>query len=173
MTNSVDDTRAFGGVLANSVAIGDVIVLVGDLGAGKTAFVQGFSSALGVTTPVTSPTFTLANRYTGTLVVNHLDVYRFDSINEAHDLALPELFDEGVTLVEWGSKILPLLSAQYLTVEILFQLPDRGLDIAAVDVGNRDDVRFIELEARGEDWHLRSDRLQADLKPWLLRGLFC
>ena len=163
-TSSVSDTQAFGGVLAGLTTVGDVIILVGDLGAGKTAFVQGFSSALGVTTQVTSPTFTLANRYTGTLMVNHIDVYRFTHLGEANDLALSELFDDGVTLVEWGDKILSLLPEQYLTVKIRF-LSDSDDSMVNSDV--EDDIRLIELVARGETWSARSERLLAGLEPWM------
>lgn len=123
-TASADETRALGGAVAGVAAAGDVIVLVGDLGAGKTAFTQGFAAALGVTAPVTSPTFTLANRYEGSITVNHLDVYRFDHPDEAHDLALEELIDDGITLVEWGDAIAGMLPADHLTVKIRFRSDD-------------------------------------------------
>ena len=119
-TAGVAQTRALGAAVAAVVDVGDVVVLVGDLGAGKTAFVQGFAASLGVVAPVTSPTFTLANRYEGRLVVNHLDVYRFDRPEEASDLALPEILDEGVTLVEWGDTISSALPAEHLSVRIRF-----------------------------------------------------
>ena len=133
-TVAVDETRALGGAVAAVVDTGDVLVLVGDLGAGKTAFVQGFAATLGVTAPVTSPTFTLANRYEGRLVVNHLDVYRFDSPEEVGDLALPELLDEGVTLVEWGDTIASALPVEHLSVTIRF--------------GSGDNDRSFELRGR-------------------------
>ena len=151
-TAAVDETRALGGAVAAVVDTGDVVVLVGDLGAGKTAFVQGLAAALGVTAPVTSPTFTLANRYVGRLVVNHLDVYRFDDPEEAADLALPELLDEGVTLVEWGDTILSDLPAEHLSVRIRF--------------GSGDNERGFELRSHGESWQCRADRLRAALEPW-------
>ena len=151
-TATVDETRALGGAVAAVVATGDVVVLVGDLGAGKTAFVQGFAAALGVAAPVTSPTFTLANRYEGRLVINHLDVYRFDGLAEVRDLALPELLDEGVTLVEWGDTISPALPAERLSVTIRF--------------GSGDNDRCFELRSRGESWQRRTDRLAAALQPW-------
>lgn len=156
-TTSADDTRDLGAAVAGLIETGDVIVLVGDLGAGKTAFVQGFARALGVTVPVTSPTFTLANRYTGdatmvTMVVNHLDVYRFNHPDEAHDLALPELLDEGVTLVEWGDTILGLLPAHYLRVTIRFS--------------SRDNDRSLDIQGWGKPWATRAQRLNAALNPW-------
>ena len=151
-TAGVDETRALGGAVATLVAVGDVVVLVGDLGAGKTAFVQGFAASLGVTAPVTSPTFTLANRYEGRLVVNHLDVYRFDCPEEVSDLALPELLDDGVTLVEWGDTIASALPSEQLSVTIRF--------------GDRDDDRSFELRGQGETWNRRADRLRAALEGW-------
>ena len=151
-TAGVAETRALGAAVAAIVHNGDVVVLVGDLGAGKTAFVQGFASTLDVTAPVTSPTFTLANRYEGRLVVNHLDVYRFDCPDEVSDLALPELLDEGVTLVEWGDTISAALPAEHLSVTIRF--------------GAGDDDRSFELRSHGESWQRRADQLKAALEPW-------
>ncbi len=153
-TATVEETRALGGAVAALVDTGDVLVLVGDLGAGKTAFVQGFAATLGVTAPVTSPTFTLANRYEGLLVVNHLDVYRFDGPEEVNDLALPELLDEGVTLVEWGDTVASALPAEHLSVTIRF--------------GCGDTDRSFELRGHGESWQRRADRLSAALVPWTL-----
>ena len=151
-TAGVDQTRALGGAVATLVDAGDVVVLVGDLGAGKTAFVQGFAASLGVTAPVTSPTFTLANRYEGRLVVNHLDVYRFEHFGEVQDLALPELLDDGVTLVEWGDTISLALPAEHLSVTIRF--------------GDGDDDRSFELRGQGETWNRRADPMGAALEPW-------
>ncbi len=151
-TAAADETRAAGGAVAAVAETGDVVVLVGDLGAGKTAFVQGFAAALGVTAAVTSPTFTLANRYQGRLVVNHLDVYRFDGPAEVVDLALPELLDDGVTLVEWGDTITADLPADRLSVTISF--------------GDGPDDRRLELECVGESWRFRSHRLSDALQPW-------
>lgn len=153
-TVTVDGTKSLGAAVAAIVDTGDVVVLVGDLGAGKTAFVQGFAAALGVTAPVTSPTFTLANRYQGRLVVNHLDVYRFDCPDEVSDLALPEILDDGVTLVEWGDTISSDLPTEHLSVTIRF--------------GAGDDERRFEMLGLGESWQRRADRLRSATEPWAL-----
>ena len=85
-------------------------------------------------------------------MVNHLDVYRFDCPEEVSDLALPELLDEGVTLVEWGDTISSDLPPERLSVTIRF--------------GRGDDDRSFELRGRGEAWQRRADRLGAALEPW-------
>ena len=151
-TAGVAQTRALGSAVAELVETGDVLLLAGDLGAGKTAFVQGFAAGLGVTAPVTSPTFTLANRYQGRIVVNHVDVYRFERLEEVRDLALPELIEEGVTLVEWGDVISSELPVERLAIRIRF--------------GSGDDDRSLELEAWGESWDRRMPMLHTALRPW-------
>lgn len=151
-TSAVEQTRLLAGAVAGLVDDGDLLLLVGDLGAGKTAFTQGFADALGVRTPVTSPTFTLANRYLGRLIVNHLDVYRLENLTETRDLAIPELLEQGVTLIEWGRMILPALPAERLDVSIKF--------------GDGDDDRCIELNAVGDNWVSRVGALRAATQNW-------
>lgn len=151
-TVSAAATRDLAAAIAPLVVDGDLLVLVGDLGAGKTAFTQGICRALGVEEPVTSPTFTLANRYQGTMVVNHLDVYRIEALAEAEDLALVELLDEGLTLIEWGDIILPAL-------------PDDRLDVR-ITFGSGDDDRVLELSAVGPRWEDRLAPLSAALSEW-------
>ena len=133
--------------MAALVQAGDLLVLCGDLGAGKTAFTQGFGRALGVTTPITSPTFTLANRYEGdALTVNHLDVYRLSHIDEVRDLGLHELIDSrSVTLVEWGDAIVGALPGGYLEVRL------------SLGVGSDD--RLLEFRIIGPDWADREECL--------------
>ena len=99
-----EDMRDLGTAIASMLSGGDVIVLTGDLGAGKTTFVQGAAKALGVTDKVASPTFTLVKRYRGSRPVNHVDVYRLDRIQEVIDLGFEDLLDpDGVTFVEWAT----------------------------------------------------------------------
>ena len=109
-TASADETRAVAAALAAHLEAGDVVVLVGDLGAGKTTFAQGIARGLGVEGPVTSPTFTLVQQYAGRLPVAHVDVYRLDRIQELHDLGFEELIDgPGVTIIEWGDTVRQVL----------------------------------------------------------------
>ena len=138
-TTSAEGTRAVAGAVAALVVAGDLLVLAGDLGAGKTAFTQGLGAALGVTEPITSPTFTLAQRYQGRLRVHHLDVYRLDSVDEAADLDIGELLDDdAVTVVEWGDTILGALPADYLEVRFTF--------------GDGDDDRMVTFAVVGPGW---------------------
>jgi tRNA threonylcarbamoyladenosine biosynthesis protein TsaE len=152
-TESVDETRALAGAVASLSQPGDLLLLTGDLGAGKTAFVQGFGRALGVDEPITSPTFTLAQRYDGARVIHHLDVYRLDQLHEVLDLGLEELLDEGgVVLVEWGDAVLPVVPADYLQVRLAF-----------VD---GDDQRQLTFRPVGSRWTARRRILGEAVAPW-------
>ena len=139
-TTSVEATRAFGRALAAHLRPGDVIVLTGDLGAGKTACSQGIAAGLGVTERVTSPTFTIVQEYEGDVPVQHLDLYRLGSVQEVLDLGLDETIDDRVTLVEWGDVALAALPEEHLELVITL-VPDAG-----------DDVRTITATGRGARW---------------------
>jgi tRNA threonylcarbamoyladenosine biosynthesis protein TsaE len=152
-TSHVDGTKAVGSTLASFARAGDLILLEGDMGAGKTAFVQGFASALGVTEGVTSPTFTLAHEYDGRLLINHLDVYRLDRLAETVDLALEELLDgEGVTLIEWGDAVLAALPADYLEIRLTF--------------GAEPDDRVFDMRFVGLEWASRWPAIVDALEMW-------
>lgn len=116
-TKSAEETRRAGAALAPELRSGDVVLLVGGLGAGKTTFVQGLAEALGVTEDVTSPTFTLCQVYKGHLTVMHADLWRLERLAEVVDLALDEGLEEGgVLLVEWGEGAAPLYGDESLLV---------------------------------------------------------
>ncbi|HNB93956.1 MAG TPA: tRNA (adenosine(37)-N6)-threonylcarbamoyltransferase complex ATPase subunit type 1 TsaE, partial [Microthrixaceae bacterium] len=124
-TASVLETRDLAAALAELARPSDLLVLVGDLGAGKTAFTQGFGRGLGIDEQITSPTFALVRSYTGRLDLYHLDVYRLEQVSEALDLGLSELLDDGsVTVIEWGDTIAPALPHDYLEVHLRFDVPD-------------------------------------------------
>lgn len=159
-TVDADATRALAAALAELARPGDVVLLAGDLGAGKTAFAQGFGRALGVDEPITSPTFTLVNRYEGRLALYHLDVYRLDRLDEVADLGLAEFLDEGaVLLIEWGDTITPVLPADFLEIRISLADPDA----ANPDL---DDHRQFSLRLVGDRWVARRRALAAALSPW-------
>jgi tRNA threonylcarbamoyladenosine biosynthesis protein TsaE len=151
-TTSVTATRDLAAAVAGLARPGDLLLLVGDLGAGKTAFTQGFARALGIDEAVTSPTFTLVRTYKGQLVVNHLDVYRLEHVQEAEDLGLSELLEDGVTLIEWGDTIVRALPSDYLEVRFAY--------------GERDDDRDVQLRIVGPSWSARQRSLTSALEPW-------
>ena len=158
-TTSPEGTRAVAAGLASLCGPGDVVLLIGELGAGKTVFAQGFGAALGVGGPITSPTFALVRQYrcgvgapVETLI--HADVYRTGSINEVVDLALAELVeDQAVAVVEWGELAAPALGDDAL--EVTLEAPPDP------DAGPGE-VRRITILGRGA-WAARLDEVGAAL----------
>ncbi len=156
-TASPAETRQLAGRLASMCRAGDVVLLVGDLGAGKTVFAQGFAAALGVAGPVTSPTFALVRHYrcgpdAPVAQLIHADVYRTGSVAEVADLALAELVEEdAVALVEWGDLAGPALGDSALEVTLV--VPD------ASGAPNR---RELSILGRGS-WQRRAAELEAVL----------
>lgn len=119
VTTSAAETEALAERLGRTLEARDVVALTGELGAGKTCFVQGLVRGLGVVVHATSPTFVLINEYGGRLPVRHLDAYRTTSLTELMELGLPELFDDdGVTVIEWAEKLGPLVPARAIHVHI-------------------------------------------------------
>jgi tRNA threonylcarbamoyladenosine biosynthesis protein TsaE len=109
-TVSASETEAVAAALAERLAPGDVVTVSGELGSGKTTFVRGACRALGVTSPVTSPTFTIGHRYPGRVDVSHLDLYRFAGVSPADWGDLEPYFEDAVVFVEWpeaGAGVLP------------------------------------------------------------------
>ena len=118
-TSSPEETDAAGQRLGATLGPGDVVALSGELGAGKTVFVQGLVRALGVTGGATSPTFVLVNEYRGRLPVHHVDAYRTASLAELLDLGVEEMMDgDGVTVIEWAERLEPVLPARAVRVRI-------------------------------------------------------
>ncbi len=159
-TTSVDQTRQVARALAPLCAPGDVVLLVGGLGAGKTAFAQGFGSGLGITEAITSPTFVLVRQYPvgGRAPLRsliHADVYRLDHLQEIVDLGLGQLVEDGgVALVEWGDAAEPVLGQGSLTVEL------------AVADDDDDDRRMITVTSTGGTWSGRWGAVVRSVEPW-------
>ncbi len=120
-TASVDETKQLASTLAAYLHPGDVVVLTGDLGAGKTHFVQGVAEGLGVSSPVTSPTFNILLEYReGALPLYHFDLYRLNSIDELEDTGYYETVEsDGVAFIEWGEKFPEALPYGYLEIRVL------------------------------------------------------
>lgn len=141
-------TRALGEVLGQRLAAGDVICLTGDLGAGKTLFVQGLAAGLGVTDDVTSPTFTILQVYDGgRLPLYHFDLYRLDDPGQLEDIGFTEYAGgRGAAVIEWADKFAAAMPEERLWVELR--------------LGNGEDERLISFEPVG----VRYRRLCEELK---------
>jgi tRNA threonylcarbamoyladenosine biosynthesis protein TsaE len=138
---TADDTWALGTELAGLLRPGDLVVLVGPLGAGKTALTQGIGAALGVREPVTSPTFVIARVHRdGRVPLVHVDAYRLGSVADVDDLDLDASAGESVTVVEWGQGLVEQLADEHLEVRL-----DR----------RDDDVRTAVLLPHGPGWEER------------------
>lgn len=119
-THSADETQALGQKLASRLAPGDVIAYFGDLGAGKTAFTRGLVQGLGITDPVTSPTYTIVNEYlSGRIPLFHFDMYRLSSSDELFDIGWEDYLSRGgVCAVEWSENVMDALPEDTVWVRI-------------------------------------------------------
>jgi tRNA threonylcarbamoyladenosine biosynthesis protein TsaE len=146
VTHSTGETLELARAVGELLRPGDVVSLVGDLGAGKTVFARGVARALGVTELVVSPSFTIVREYEGRVPLVHVDVYRIDAVQELHDLGFEEVVrDDAVTLVEWGDKVDGLLPGDRLDVRLA--------------PGAADDERVVEIEGHGHSWRARAPEL--------------
>jgi tRNA threonylcarbamoyladenosine biosynthesis protein TsaE len=157
-SRSPEETEAVASTVAVLCRPGDIVVLAGGLGAGKTTFARGFAAGLGVGAhePVASPTFGLVHVHdSGRIPLAHADLYRLGSMAELDDLGLRETADLGsVVLVEWGDVV-----------------EDRLGDVLCVDLGTvtEDSVREIAVSVRGARWESRWSRLVTALGDWTVR----
>ncbi|CAB4725540.1 unannotated protein [freshwater metagenome] len=154
-------THTIAGAIARLARAGDLVVLAGEMGSGKTWFAKGFASALGITDPVTSPTFTLVHSYSGgRLPLHHVDVYRLDRMSEVADLALAELLEEsgtgkgGVVLVEWGDVVAAMFGQDYLEIRL------------EADDEDPENARRLVVRPVGPGWAGRWDALGRSVGEW-------
>lgn len=148
-SKSPQQTRDIGAALGVLLRAGDVVVLDGELGAGKTTFTQGLGRGLQIPEPITSPTFVLARESQGQVgLLTHVDVYRLTSLVEWDDLDVD--IEGGITVIEWGERIASALPEDRLTIRLVAEGDDRQLEILAS--GDR---------SRQIQWQL-SDALQGD-----------
>jgi tRNA threonylcarbamoyladenosine biosynthesis protein TsaE len=160
-TSSSEETRRLAAALAPELGAGDLLLLVGDLGTGKTTFTQGLARGLGVTDPVTSPTFTLVRAYrcgpgpVRTLL--HADLYRLDRLQDVIDLGLGEMVeDDSVAVVEWGDVAASVFGPEVLTVELTTGPPREP---------GPDEDRILTYRLGGS-WSARRSALAGRLQPW-------
>lgn len=138
---TADEARGFGRALATLLRAGDLVVLTGELGAGKTTLTQGLGEGLGVRGPITSPTFVIARVHPserGGPDLVHVDAYRLGSLDELEDMDLDASVDGSVTVVEWGSGMVEQLTDSHLAITVM---ADR-----------ESEVRRLRLEAVGPRW---------------------
>ena len=147
-TRDAGETHELGRRLGTLLRAGDVVVLDGELGTGKTVLAKGIAVALGITEPVVSPTFTVVREYEASLPLVHVDVYRLDHLQELHDLGFDDLVGgEAVTVVEWGDRVSAVLPSDRLRV--------------LLEPGDSDDDRVVSVDAAGITWGERRDALAA------------
>lgn len=169
-SSTLQATHAIAAAIAASVRSGDVIVLAGEMGAGKTAFAQGFGAALGVTDHMTSPTYNLVHSHpAGRITLHHADLYRLSTQHEVADLAFAELAEAGgVLLVEWGDVVANSFG-EHLLVELTVDPSDdgpddgSGADSAGDGAGDGDAARLITVTGVGRTWAARWAQLERDL----------
>lgn len=125
---SYEDTVNIAKQLADTLKGGEFIAMYGDLGAGKTAFVQGLAKALGINQHITSPTFTIVNEYEGRLPLYHFDVYRIADPDEMYEIGYEEyVYGDGVCVIEWAELIEDLFPDSYIKLTIL-KNEEKGYD---------------------------------------------
>ena len=135
-TNSAEETFALGKALGEKASPGQIYTLDGDLGTGKTVFTQGVAAGLGITEPVSSPTFTIIQEYdTGRLPLYHFDVYRIGDIEEMEEIGYDDyFFGEGICLIEWADLIREILPEHVIRITIEKDL-EKGFDYRKITIG--------------------------------------
>lgn len=118
ISHNVEETENFAYKLAKQITSPRVICLIGNLGAGKTAFTRGFARYFGIEKGIASPTFTILLKYSGKVEINHYDLYRAEDYDELCDIGFEDQIDEGISLIEWPDRFLEYLPEDKITVKI-------------------------------------------------------
>lgn len=157
-TRSADETVSLGRLLGAMLLPGEVLLLTGQLGTGKTTFVRGIAAGLGVEDPPTSPTFTMMHVHDGgRFPLLHIDLFRCDSPREVIELGLEEMLDApSVTAIEWGDKASPIVPIDYLELEFVWDAADEN-------------VRTIQFRPSGR-WRSRMRELGDEVRSWAAGG---
>lgn len=137
ISNSENDTKAIANKLASKLKMGDVIVLSGDLGSGKTKFTEGFLAFWNLEDEISSPTFTIVNEYNSPeFNINHFDVYRLSDIDEFYAMGGMEYFENGISIIEWGEMIEDILPPY---IKIVFEKDEENEDKRTLNIESTDD----------------------------------
>ncbi len=149
-TNSPEETLAFAKNFAKLLKSGDIIVLTGDLGAGKTKFVEGFLSYFNLQDEISSPTFNIVNEYTNLEnKIYHFDVYRLEDSDEFYAIGGEEYFEKGICLIEWGEIIQDILPNEYIHITIIKDT-------------SSDNLRVLKIESIGEKYIDLLDKIKEE-----------
>jgi tRNA threonylcarbamoyladenosine biosynthesis protein TsaE len=140
LTLGEEETRALGERLGRQLRRGDIVLLSGDLGTGKTCLTQGIARGLDCSAPVNSPSFVLMNEYSGRETLFHVDLYRIEDIEELDDLGLWDYAERGVLVIEWPERGAELLPGDGLVIELRYG-----------DIDRQRRLRFLPRGARGEE----------------------
>lgn len=134
ISNSYEETQKIAADFAKTLKEGDVLCMYGDLGVGKTAFVQGLAKGLEIDEPITSPTFTIVNEYSGTLQLYHFDVYRIADSDEMYEIGYEEyVYGDGVSVIEWPQLIDDILPEKRYDIEIAKDY-DKGENYRTIEI---------------------------------------
>ena len=144
ISHSENDTMNFAKNLASKIKPGDVIVLNGDLGSGKTKFTEGFLEFFGLESEISSPTFTIVNEYnTNDINIFHFDVYRLSSSDEFYSIGGEDYFSSGICIIEWGNIIKDALPKDYIEISFFFSVIDENYRVLSVHTyGQKYDYLF-------------------------------
>jgi tRNA threonylcarbamoyladenosine biosynthesis protein TsaE len=148
-TKSASETIRLGKRIGGLLRSGDVVALVGELGAGKTQFIKGLAEGAGVGKPtyISSPSFTLINEYPGSIPFYHVDLFRLEREKEAEELGLEDYFEgDGITAIEWADKIPSLLPREMLLIHIVY---------------TGENTRFIEVTGKGKHYQELVSQIQS------------
>lgn len=144
ISNSEEETKMIGQKVASQLKKGDIIVLTGDLGSGKTKFVEGILTYFGKQDEISSPTFTIVNEYEGNMPLYHFDVYRIGSSEEMYDIGYDEYINsDGVCIIEWANLIEDILPDEYLHIELKYK--DMSREMILNPVGEKYEKIVEEL----------------------------
>ena len=134
ISNSYEETQKIAADFAKTLKEGDVLCMYGDLGVGKTAFVQGLAKGLEINEPITSPTFTIVNEYSGALPLYHFDVYRIADSDEMYEIGYEEyVYGDGVSVIEWPQLIDDILPEKRYDIEIAKDY-DKGENYRTIEI---------------------------------------
>ena len=148
LSNSENDTKNFAKQLAKELNKGDIVILSGDLGVGKTKFVEGFLSNFNLEDEISSPTFNIVNEYQkDDVIIYHFDVYRLQDSSEFYELGGEEFFDNGICLIEWGEIIEDAIPDSHITV--LFERDS-----------NLENTRILNIFSYGENYDIILEKLK-------------